>query len=184
MAKAADILDFEAAARTRMLERVRSLTMTRDALVDTARQNHAIQAQIHGAVLALFDANDWAALDMRMQRSIRTALGADYLGLYVENAKLPKGLVGIHTKSEGFVAHVMQGEFERIGPCTAQSALLFDGQINQMSSEALIRLDWGPGEALLVFASKDRQAYRVGQGTELISFFAKSVARLFHRWSI
>ncbi len=183
MAKTADILDFEAASRVRMLERVRKLTVTRDALIETARQNHAIQAQVHGAVLALFEATNWSQLDARMQRSIRPALNADFLGLYVENTKLPKGLAGIYAQNEGFIAHVMQGGFERLGPCGPQSDLLYTQRIGQMASEALIRVDWGPGEALLVFASKDRHAYQTGQGTELIAFFAKAVERLISHWA-
>jgi uncharacterized protein YigA (DUF484 family) len=183
MKTSADILDFEAASRVRMLERVRALTQTRDALVENARQNHAILAQVHGAVLALFEARDWAGLDARMQRSIRPGLGADFLGLFVEGISLPKGLDGIQAKPEGFVAHIMQSHFERLGPCGPHSALLYDKQINQMHSEALIRLDWGMGEALLVFASKDRRAYHPTHGTELIAFFAKAVERLISHWA-
>ncbi|MBL4596897.1 MAG: DUF484 family protein [Robiginitomaculum sp.] len=183
MAKQAVILDFEAASRVRMLERVRALTSTRDALMANARDNHAIQAQIHGAILALLDAKDWAGLDARLQRSVRAALNIDFLGLFVENAKLPNGLIGVHAKPEGFVAHVMQGNFERLGPCSSQGALVYGDQISQMHSEAFLRLDWGPGEALLVFGSKDQHAFVAAQGTELIAFFAKTVERLISRWA-
>jgi len=183
MAEVANILDFEAASRVRMLERVRSLTMTRDALIENAKQNHAIQAQVHASVLAIIDAQNWAALDGRLQHNIRASLGADFLGLFVENANLPTALVGIKSKPEGFVAHIMQGHFERLGPSGNHSALLYGEQINQMHSEALIRLDWGPGEALLVFASKDRRAYSSAQGTDLIAFFAKAVERTISRWA-
>ncbi len=183
MAQKANILDFESASRVRMLERVRSLTMTRDALVETARQNHAIQAQIHACVLAIIDAQDWRALDVRLQRSVRTNLATDFLGLIVENASLPTGLTGIVTRPEGFVAHIMQNHFERLGPCNQHSSLLYGKQSEQLLSEAIIRLDWGPGEALLVFASKDRRAFRDGQGTDLIAFFAKTLERTISRWA-
>lgn len=183
MGEQANILDFEAASRVRMLERVRSLTLARDDLIETARQNHAVQAQVHGAVLSILGAKDWATLDVRLQRKVRASLGIDFLGLFVENAKLPKGLSGISSKPEGFVANIMQGHFERLGPSAAHSSLLYGEQINQMHCEALLRLDWGPGEALLVFASKDARAFCAGQGTELISFFAKTVERMISHWA-
>ncbi|VAV88953.1 hypothetical protein MNBD_ALPHA06-1614 [hydrothermal vent metagenome] len=183
MAEQANIIDFEAASRVRMLERVRSLTMTRDALIENAKQNHASTALIHGAVLKLLDAKNWHDLDTRLQYNIRTTLGADFLGLYVEGAKLPKGLERIFAKPEGFVTHVMQGHFERLGPGLLNGPLLFGEQANQIRSEALLRLDWGPGEALLVFGSKDRRAFSAEQGTDLIAFFAKAVERLISRWA-
>lgn len=179
----AKILDFEAASRVRMLERVRSLTMTRDALVETARQNHATQAQVHAAILTVLDAKDWQSLDARLRSSIRVGLGSDFLHLFVEKAELPTGLSSITAQPEGFVAHIMQGHFERLGSCSTNSTMLYGDQESQMKSEAIIRLDWGPSEALLVFASKDRRAFRTDQGTELLAFFAKAIERIISRWA-
>ncbi|PHR56408.1 MAG: hypothetical protein COA47_12915 [Robiginitomaculum sp.] len=179
----ANILDFEAASRVRMLERVRSLTLTRDALVETARQNHAIMAQVHGAVLDIIAADDWVALDHRLQHRVRTTLNADFLGLWVEGTTLPKDLSGIQVRPEGFVAELMHGQFEYLGPVSPQSEVLYKNRAAEMQSEALIRLDWGPGEALLAFAAKDRYAYGAGQGTELISFFARAVERVISHWA-
>ncbi|MBL4616245.1 MAG: DUF484 family protein [Robiginitomaculum sp.] len=179
----AKILDFEAASRVRMLERVRSLTMTRDALVETARQNHATQAQVHAAILTVLDAKNWQSLDARLRSSVRAGLGSDFLHLFVEKAKIPVGLSNITAKPEGFVAHIMQGHFERLGACSSSSAMLYGEEEYQMKSEAIVRLDWGPGEALLVFASKDRRVFSAGQGTELIAFFAKAIERIISRWA-
>ncbi|MFW5655763.1 MAG: DUF484 family protein, partial [Roseicyclus sp.] len=51
-------------------------------------------------------------------------------------------------------------------------------------SEALIRLDLGPGRlpAMLAMGAEDPQHFRPTQGTDLLAFFGGVFERMMQRW--
>lgn len=179
MSEPGKIIDFEAKSRVRMLERVRSLTMARDALIETARANHVAQSQVHAAVLGVLDVKTWADLDARLRGTVRASLCVDHVGLVVECPDLPE-LKTVTSCTSGHVARLMQDHFQWLGPVGHEGADLYGERAQSLASQALIRIHCGDGEALLCFASKDRNTFQGPEGTELIAFFAKVVERLVH----
>lgn len=179
MSEPGKIIDFEAKSRVRMLERVRELTMARDALIETAKANHVAQAQVHAAILGILDAKSWADLDARLRGSVRASLCLDHVGLVVECPDLPD-LKAVRSVSSGHVSRFMQDQFQWLGPVGHEGKTLYGIRAGDLRSQALLRIHCGEGEAVLCFASKDRNTFQGPEGTDLIAFFAKVVERLIH----
>lgn len=179
----ASIINFDTAAKLRLEGKVRRLTMERDALAQTMRDNHAAMAQIHGAILALIDVGDINVLDQRLGGHVRQSLNADVLRVYVENLAPPPNTQAILGAPDGFVVHVLGSHNEWLGPCSDKSAALFGKQADTMASEALFRLNVRGREGVLALGNRDRFAFKADHGTDLAAFFARAIERLVAAWA-
>jgi uncharacterized protein YigA (DUF484 family) len=61
---------------------------------------------------------------------------------------------------------------------------LYGDQGGYIRSEALMRLDFGPGRlpGMLAFGAEDPHQFRPAQGTDLLAFFAGVFERVMRRW--
>ncbi len=175
------IIDFDSAARLRLEGKLRRLVMERDALAQTMRDNHAVMAQVHSAVLALVDARDLVTLDHRLEGHVRRTLGADVLKVIVEGLQPPGEVQAIIGASDGFVVRIMEGHGERLGPCLPSSAEVFT--TGDMASEALLRLNVRGRDGMLALGSRDRLGFKADQGTDMAAFLARVIERLVAAWA-
>ncbi len=179
----ASIIDFDTAAKLRLEGKVRRLTMERDALAQTMRDNHVAMAQIHSAILKLVDARDLSVLDQRLGTLAQQSLGADVLRIHIESLDIPRDSKAIFTAPPGFVARILEDHNERLGPCTVNAAALYGDAAGSMASEALFRINVHGHEGVLALASANRLTFKVDHGTDMASFFTRIIERLVAAWA-
>ena len=177
------IIDFDTAARLHLEGKVRRLSMERDALVQTMRENHAAMAQVHSAVLALVDAHDLNVLDQRLDGHVRRALGVDVLMVLVENLHAPAQARALCGADEGLVAKIMGARHERLGPARPDFAQVFGDRHEELGSGALLRLNVRGRDGLLALGSRNRLAFKPDQGADMAAFLARVIERLAAAWA-
>ncbi|OLF75287.1 hypothetical protein AWH62_05565 [Maricaulis sp. W15] len=176
-------IDLGAAARDKLREEVRQLKSLNASIVETARANLATQSQIHMAVLALLEVDSLAGLDSKMSNRLTGALGIDACRVLIEGHAPLKDAESILGAAEGFVGDVLGDHVELLGPVNPANAhALYGQQGARVSSQAIVRLDFGGHDGLMALAARDAHLFQAGQGTELLNFLARAVERMVVQW--
>ena len=68
--------------------------------------------------------------------------------------------------------------------CTVANPLLFGDAAHRVRSEALLKLDLGPGNlgGMLVLGSEALDQFTPQKGADLLVFFASAFERVLRRW--
>ena len=176
-------IDLASAARDRLRDENRQLKALNASIVETARANLATQAQTHMAVLALMEVDSLAGLDKKISNRLTGALGVDVCRVLIEGHAPLKSAESILGAAEGFVSGVLGDHVELLGPVSPANALALYGQQGaRVSSQAIIRLDFGGRDGLMALAARDAHLFQAGQGTELLNFLARAVERMVVKW--
>ncbi|WP_291845175.1 DUF484 family protein [Maricaulis sp.] len=176
-------IDLGAAARDKLRDEIRQLRSLNASIVETARANLAIQSQIHMAVLALLEVDSLAGLDKKISGRLTGALGIDVCRVLIEGHAPLKSAESILGAAEGFVGDVLGDHVELLGPINPANAhALYGQQGARVSSQAIVRLDFGGHDGLMALATRDAQLFQAGQGTELLNFLARAVERMVVQW--
>ena len=174
-----------------MLERLRmdngKLREQRQELVNIARNNLNHQGRVHAAVLSMLEAQTFEQLIQVVTSDLAVRLDVDVTMLIVES----NGDDIPHVHRSG-VRVVEPGSVDRwIG--TRDTLLrnniqgdpdIYGSAAGLVRSEALVRLRVSSETpvGLLAFGSRDPGALNEGQGTELISFLARTIERCIQAW--
>ncbi|WP_300552636.1 DUF484 family protein [Maricaulis sp.] len=177
------VVDLGSAAREKLLTELRQLKALNEGIVETARANLAIQAQIHSAVLALLEVDSLAGLDRKISNRLTGTLGVDVCRILIEGHAPLKSAESILGAGDGSVADILGEKVERLGPVNTDRAHEIYGQHgSRMRSEAVVRLDFNGRDGLFALASRDPHLFQFGQGTELLNFLARAIERLILQW--
>jgi uncharacterized protein len=192
----ANVVDLRGVAMRRLEGRLGRLEDTHRTVIAAAYENLAGSNLIQRAVLQLLEPVRFEEFLETLGGRVAQTLRVDALGLVLESqggpgAVLPDRLAGlVRVGAPGLVEGLLgQGRAAVLRPVllrqvTAGDALLHGLAAPDIRSEALLRLDLGPGRlpGLLVLGAEDPHQFRPAQGTDLLAFLAGVVERAMRRW--
>jgi uncharacterized protein len=183
-----NVVDFGAAALTRLEATAEREAGARREIELIARANFAAQTQTHVATLDLMESRNHSDLARRLDAAAqgRFGLAAAAIGLEKPGG-VPFGWKAMET---GAVDHLL-GEhgLTWLGP-TFEGLDLFGAAGDQVKSIALIRMapHLTPGEpprpCLCAFGSPEEEGFTPTMGCELAAFLARVVERMAERWPV
>jgi uncharacterized protein len=195
-AMGSNIVDLRGIAMERLEARLDRLEDTHRSVIAAAYENLAGTNQIHRAILSMLDPITFEVFLKNLSGEVAEALRVDCLRLVLETVQSGddpalKRLGDVLCVAEpGFIDTYMRGG--RAGQTRAvvlrQSQpgddTLYGSSGDWIRSEALMRLDFGPGRlpGMLVLGAEDPHQFRANQGTDLLTFFAGVFERAMRRW--
>lgn len=195
-AMGANIVDLRGIAMQRLEERLDRLEDTHRSVIAAAYENLAGTTQIHRAVLKLLDPTDFEAFLNVLHSEVAEILRLDSIRLVLETMQTQHDPVlrslgeVLRVAEPGFIdAYMTAGRGGQLRPVVLrqtlpEAATVFGEAAEWIRSEALMRLDFGPGRlpGLLVMGAQDPQQFKPSQGTDLLGFFAGAFERAMRRW--
>ena len=164
------------------------LAETRDALIDTGRNNLSSQARVHEAVLALLKARNFEHFIESLTTDLAVILDLDVIVVGVEQAEdgtVTPPCAGVMPLSPKMVDRLIgPGQNIVLRDHVNGDPEIFGPGAGLVHSEALIRLSFGrtAPSALLAFGARDGTHFEPGQGTELLRFMARVVETSIRGW--
>ncbi|MEM6914381.1 MAG: DUF484 family protein [Pseudomonadota bacterium] len=193
-----NIVDMRGIAMERLESRLDRLEDTHRSVIAAAYENLAGTNQIHRAVLALLEHDDFTAFLRALDTEVAQTLRIDRVRLVLESQEAAEEEAPSVKRLEDVLTVVAPGfakqyiTLDRNVPqrnvtlrqVSDASRLIFGHDADWIKSEALIALDLGRGRlpGLLVFGAEDPHQFRPSQGTDLLAFFGGVFERLMQRW--
>jgi uncharacterized protein YigA (DUF484 family) len=175
-----------------MLERLRGdlqkLKSQQRALISTSRSNLNSQGRIHQAVLAIIAATSFEQLIQTVTTDLAVLLDVDVVTVAVENMagrqpRLPHP--GVQLLPAGAVDRILgEGRDALLRGDIAGEPLLFGSGAGLVRSEALLRLPISEQApvGLLCIGTRKPERFHSGQGTELLTFLARTLGTTIAAW--
>jgi uncharacterized protein YigA (DUF484 family) len=174
-----------------MLERLRTdnvkLREQRQELVNIARNNLNQQARVHAAVLSMLEAQTFEQLIQVITSDLAVRLDVDVTMLIVESngEDIPHvHRSGVRVVEAGSVDRWIGSRETLLRNNIQGDPDIYGSAAGLVRSEALVRLRVSSETpvGLLAFGSRDPSALNEGQGTELVSFLARTIERCIQAW--
>ncbi|MBK5945590.1 recombinase XerC [Rhodobacter veldkampii DSM 11550] len=195
-AMGSNIVDLRGLAMERLEARLDRLEDTHRSVIAAAYENLAGTNQVHRAVLAMLDPVEFEPFLKNLGTEVAAILRVDSVRLVLETAQAEtepalSRLGDVLCVAEpGLVDDYMSaGRSGQTRPVVLrqtlpQSAMIYGEAAGWIRSEALMRLDLGPGKlpGMLVLGAEDPQQFKPAQGTDLLAFFAGVFERAMRRW--
>ena len=187
------ITDLRGVLVDRLEGRLGALEQTHRTVIAAAYENLSGTQQVQRAVLALLEPSDFASFLRTMTGEVADILGVDTVRLALELTEAERaiaaapGVVALPVGGvESYVGAMRDRDPARITlrPTGPSAAAVFEEETLRVRSEALMRLDLGPGRraAMLVFGAGDAERFAPDQGTDLLEFFTACFERAVRRW--
>lgn len=183
-----NVLDLQQA----MIERLRmsngQLRDEQDAIIHTARDNQAIQARVHEAVLAMIAARSFEQLIQVVSIDLQVMLDLDAVTICMEagDATIPKAYArAVRSIPNGFVDQILgPGENMLLETDTTGEVQLFGSAAGLVRSQALARLKVSRQTpvGLLALGSRWPEKFDRGQSTEFLNFLARVAEITIRQW--
>jgi uncharacterized protein len=193
-----NIVDLRGVAMKRLETRLDRLEDTHRSVIAAAYENLAGTNQVHRAVLQLLEPTNFESFIKALTSEVAQTLRVDMVRLVLEtlqenaepDATLRRLGDVLQVAPAGFVGTYLTNG--RNGPgrqivlrsIPALAVNLYGDRAAEFQSEALMKLDLGPGRlpGMLVFASEDPTQFKSTHGTDLLAFFAGVFERTMRRW--
>ncbi|MCJ8138851.1 DUF484 family protein [Falsirhodobacter halotolerans] len=189
--RGSNVVDLRGLAMDRLETELDALQDTHRHVIAAAYENVAGTAQIHRAILQLLDPPSFPALLMTLEHDLRNTLRVDTVRLVLETVEdepdpaLDKFDGVLCTVPGGFIADYAGRE----GPVVLRPAAggvetIYGDRTKWIGSEALLRLDLGPGRlpGMLALGAGPADQFTPAQGTDLLGFFTGVFQRIMRRW--
>jgi uncharacterized protein YigA (DUF484 family) len=190
-----NIVDLRGLAMRQLEERLDRLEETHRSVIAAAYENLAGTNMVQRAVLQMLEPLTFDAFLLTLERQVKQTLRLEAIQLVLESRQGE----GDERATLDPVVRVVEAGFAddyltlgRDGPprkvvlrATApESARVFGTLTPQIRSEAVLRLDLGAGRlpGLLVLGAEDAQQFRPAQGSDLLTFLARSFELAMRRW--
>ncbi len=181
------IADFQSYMIERLKADKTEAIETARGIVETARNNMNNQTRIHRAVLRLLEANDFDEFVQVITHDLTALLDVDITTLVIETngREIPHiHTNGIRVVPEGTLNKWMQGKTTLLQNDIGGIEAIYGAGASLVRSQALVRIDISmqTPPCIIAFGSRDPHLFQPNQGTELVSFLARVVERLFRAW--
>lgn len=181
------IADFQAFMIKRLKDDKNEVIESARELVENSRHNMHNQQRINRAVLLLLEATNFEDFIRTITLDFAALLDVDIVSMIVETdgEVIPHvDIAGVRLVTPGTVSLLLSDNGVALEGATRGLDQLYGGGATLVKSQALLRLDIGPGTppALLAFGSRDPNLFYPGQGTDMISFLGRVVERCFRTW--
>lgn len=191
-----NVVDLRGMAMDRQEARLARLEETHRAVIAAAYENMSSTNQVHRAIMAMLEPDVFEKFLHVLDNEVATVLRVDCLRLVLESGDAAREtgveqMAGVLRIVEpGFVAGYMaHGRSQPPRQIVLRQTLpptprLYGARLSEMRSEAVMRLDLGPGRmaGMLTMACVDPMVFKPGQGTDLLAFFAGVFERSMRRW--
>lgn len=182
------VVDMQHFMLQRLRGEVKLLKSQQRALLATSRSNMASQSRIHAAVLAIVAAKSFEQLIQVVTTDLAIMLDVDVVTIGVESAaaaqpRLP--MHGVQILRRGTVEHILGDErMTLLCDETTGDPALFGAAAGLVRSQALLRVHVGDHApvGLLCIGTRRADRFHPGQGTELLSFLARSLELTIAAW--
>ncbi len=194
-----NVVDLRGVLVDRLEERLDRLEDTHREVLAAAYENVAGTNQVHRACLALLEAEDFAEFLQALTHDVANILGVEVIRIGLEApAARPRQSLGpkgplhdviLALPEAGVDAYIRLGRglgprkvtLRQVDPAPDE---IFGPDAARVRSEALIRLDLGPGKlgGLLAFGASDPMRFHPDQGMDLLDFFGGVFERSMRRW--
>ncbi|RMD62302.1 MAG: DUF484 family protein [Alphaproteobacteria bacterium] len=186
------VADLQQFMVTRLRSEIADLQAAHDAMVATSRSNLCAQARVHKAILLLLGARSFEHFIETLTTDVAVVLDVDVVGIGVEqdrdctHASTPRcETPGVFRLAAGAVDRLIgPGQQVMLRADVDGDPAIFGPGAGLVHSQALIRLTISSTTpcALLAFGSRHADKFQPGQGTELLSFFARVVETSIRGW--
>jgi uncharacterized protein YigA (DUF484 family) len=192
-----NIVDLRGVAMKRLEEQLGRLEDTHRTVIAAAYENLAGTNQVHRAVLAMMEPNDFDDFLEILENEVADILRVDCIRIVVETRKIDDAaareladLSDIITVAIPYFVdlYLSQGLSTRTPIATRRlprgAEQIYGDVARDLRTEACIKLNVGDGRlpAMLCLGSVDPDHFGPHQGTDLLSFFAGVFERLLQRW--
>jgi uncharacterized protein YigA (DUF484 family) len=189
-----NIVDLRGIAMQRLEARLDRLEETHRAVIAAAYENLAGMNQIHRAIVQMLDPLEFEAFLAALGSEVADALRVASLRLVLESAAGPADpallrfsdvmLVADAGFVEAYMGQPAGGRTVVLRQMLPEDRIVHGAAAEDVRSEALIRLDLGPGRlpGMLAMGSEDPHQFKPNQGTELLAFFGAVFERAMRRW--
>ncbi|QHQ37236.1 DUF484 family protein [Algicella marina] len=194
-----NVVDLRGKLVDRLEDRLDRLEETHRHVIAAAYENLAGTQQVHRAVLALLEAASFKEFLASLGQDVANILSLDVIRLGLETASAAPGqalgpagplATTVIALPKGSIDSYLTGNPEvaprrvTLRPTRAELDGLYADQPKWVQSEALIKLDLGPGTlpGLLALGAEDAQRFHPEQGTDLLNFFGLSFEKMLRRW--
>jgi len=168
---------------------VRRMKAQQRQLVDAARANHAAQAQVHKAALAILEARSFEHLIHIVTTDLSQILEVDAVTICVE-ASLEAPPVRAKTagvymlEPHGVDSRIGQGREVMLANDVPADPVVFGPAAGLVRSQALARLHCSRRSpaGLLALGARDAGKFNPEQGTEMLVFLAGLLGRAIRGW--
>ncbi len=177
------VVDLAGRQRAKLETELSRTKASNAALIELSKANLAAQAQCHGAVLAVLEAENLTALDRKLDGRVAGALSVDKVRVLIEGCQPLEDGRSIIGCAPELVGSLIGSKAERLGPADQRFAdAVFGRQGPGLRSEALVRMDVGGHAAALCLGARDEAAFTPDMGADLLHFFARVVERRISPW--
>jgi uncharacterized protein len=180
----------------RLEARLARLEETHRAVIAAAYENLSSTNQVHRALIRMLDAERFEDFIQVLDADVADVLRVERVRLVLESVDGTEGAglgrLGrvMKVRGPGFVHHYMSlGRSTPARPIVLRQGIPPEGAPYEdpsveLRSEALMRLDLGPGRlpGLLAMGCEDPHRFKPGQGTDLLAFFTGVFERVLRRW--
>ncbi len=197
--QASNVIDLRSIAMDRMEDRLNKLEDTHRTVIAAAYDNVSSMNQIHRAVLAVLEPEDFTGFLKFIENELASTLGIDAVCLCLETQAVSAGQGPSLSKEFGtgvtFMAigeiedYITHGRNMNSRPVTMRAIKphqisLFPETPEPIRSEALLKLDLGQGNlpGMLVLGSSKTDQFAPAQGSDLLLFLGGIFARIMRRW--
>ncbi len=184
-----NVVSLQTAVMAKMRERLRAVEIEREEMLDAAEANLVSMNQVHDAILHMLEAPSFQDFIDIVGSQFGELLVVDSVRLCVETPPAKKaertGDIGtLCPIAPGSVNTFFHGAPWGVSLRAVEEptrALHTDGEIE---SEALVRLDFGPGSqpGVLLFGARDPDRFHDEQGGDLLVFLGGAVSRVMRHW--
>lgn len=181
------VADFQHYMVQRLKKDKDSITETTRDLIEVSRMNMNSVTRIHDATLKVLEARNFIQFIQAITMDLATILDVDQTVLVVEATgdEVPNlQASGIKVVPSGTIKQWMHGETAMLQADIEGSEAIYGGGARLVRSQAVLRVDisMATPPAVLCFGSRDPEMFRDGAGTELVSYLARVVERMFRLW--
>lgn len=189
------VVDLRGALLERLEARLGRLEETHRSVVAAAYENLAGAQAVHRAALAVLEPTTFSGVLDALSREVPGIVGVEALRLALETGdaggEMPPPLAALEP---GEVDRLMADPAEAaedaplrvvaLRPAGPDTLRVFGPEGSSLGSEALVRLDFGPGSrpGLLAFGARDPERFTPDQAGDLLEFFGGVVSRAVRRW--
>ena len=194
-AMGSNIVDLRGIAMERLEQRLDRLEDTHRTVIAAAYENLAGTNQVHRAILSLLEPRDFPAFLEALTISVAPTLRVESIRFVLESKAEGDSALGklsrvIHIASAGFVTDYLSAgrgtptKTVVLRQVLPASDAIYGDRAGWIGSEALLRLDLGPGRlpGLLALGAEDPHQFKATHGTDLLAFFAGVFERLMRKW--
>ena len=185
----ANVHDLRQFMLRRLQGEVDRLKTDRRTLIAAARANQATQARVHRAVLQILEATTFEHLIHIVTTDLAQVFDVDAVTLSVEAAEEPAPrrprTQGVYVLEPGTVDDLLGADGEvLLLSATRGGTVVFGPAVHLVQSQALVRMRASSRtpDGLLALGSREPDQFQPGQGTELLQFFARTLARQIRGW--